>query len=306
MSSDAQTSKKIAHFVRVQKDRPGEHREVAFNMVNTHQQHQTETTLSPMVSVHDLYPLSGIGKAKSWHVKDTNDLLSEKLLDGYSLLPCTFCPRCVMTPLVRRQAHTMIGSFKALPVAGVAFCVTCNEHVVVAHDCDTFRRCNSLKEKGGTETLDSMLDSYQKCGQRRQNIIDAFEETEEDRQHSVCTEAPDFPSDKSGKTCAREKVEQTMESDATPLPEVDTSFKKPLLPTMQLKFLPSDVKQKDDPSLSKEAGIEHDHHRLVESDSSDINEKEDLDYEGKKIGNQSSIQGAEKGGTDSARYVFCA
>lgn len=282
-----------------------------------------------MAPVHGFYPLSAIGKAKSWHVNDTNDLLSEKLLDGYSLLADTFCPHCV-TPLVRRQAPTMIGSFKALPVASVALCVSCNEHVV-ANDSDTLVRCSPLKENGetDTDTLDSILNSLQKCAQRRQNMIDALEE---DRQDFVRTGAPDCSSDKRVKSCAREKAEEekaasdTMESDAPLLLEVNASLKKPLSPTVQLDPSPNDAKRKDDPSLDNKADIEHDPCERtqkiessgemaarmvspptpVESDLLDPKQKEELDYECKKILPQSSIKFPEKSNADSARYVCCA
>jgi hypothetical protein len=280
-----------------------------------------------MARVHAFYPVPPIGTAKSWHAKDTNDLLSEKLLDGYSLLPDTFCPQCV-TPLVKKKASTMIGSFEALPVAGVAFCVSCNEHVA-AHDFDTPERCNSLKEKGETKSLDSLLDSLQKCAQRRRNMIDAFEE---DRQDLVCTGSLEWPSDERPTTSAREKAEQenhavdAVEPNATPLLKVNTSFKKPLSPTMQLYPSTNDSKRKDGISLDKEEDIEHDlrdhTHKIesleetasrmttlpprpVESILLDPKEKEEVDYERKKSLPQSSIKVPEKDDADSARYVCC-
>jgi hypothetical protein len=222
----------------------------------------------------------------------------------------------------------MIGSFKALPVASVALCVSCNEHVIV-NDSDTLVRCSTLKENGETDTdaLDSILNSLKKCAQRRQNMIDALEK---DRQDFVCTGAPDCPSDKRVKSCARENAEQekatsdTMESDAA---HVNASLKKPLSPTIQLDPSPSDVKPKCDPSLDYKANIEHDPSERtnkiessgetatrmaispstpVESDLLDPKQKEELYYECKKIRPQSSIKFPGKSNADSPRYVCCA
>jgi hypothetical protein len=225
----------------------------------------------------------------------------------------------------------MIGSFKALPVASVALCVSCNEHVV-ANDSDTLVRCSTLKENGETDTdaLDSILNSLKKCAQRRQNMIDALEE---DRQDFVCAGAPDCPSDKRVKSCARENAERekaasdTMESDAALPLDVDASLKKPLSLTMQLDPSPSDAKPKCDPSLDNKANIEHDPsertHKIessgetatrmaispstpVESDLLDPKQKKELEYECKKIPPQSSIKFPEKSNADSPRYVCCA
>lgn len=145
-----------------------------------------DNLLSLMAHVEALSPVSAVGSAKSWHATDIESLLSEKLLEGYSLLN-TSCPQCV-TPLVKRKAPTMTspksnqpvskgtsphmfmsfasvqpqpaaydtvmdssGSIEApfSPVSGVPFCVSCKAHVVTRDaDMQALERCNSLKDKG--------------------------------------------------------------------------------------------------------------------------------------------------------------
>lgn len=236
-----------------------------------------------MASVEALSPVSA-GTVESWHAKDVKDiesLLSEKLLEGYTLLD-TSCPKCV-TPLVKKKVPTMnfsprsdqpiskdtsitphislayvavkpqpssdsmvlSGSFAQeaapfSPVSGVPFCVFCNAHVVTRdEDMIALERCHSLKEKG--------------------KIIVAIDD--EDR-HDCAVEVR-LPERPSSRLASREEIEQenhpafdatvaeaehffSEREDASPLIEVNTSFKKPLSPKNTDLSSPTQVAQREE------------------------------------------------------------
>lgn len=133
-------------------------------------------------------PASAVGSDVSWHNdKKVEQLLSEKLLEGYELVDSA-CPTCV-TPLVKKKPLSMNFSPKSLqpvtkskgtsphmsisyqhvhpqpstsfvvasesfetpfsPVSGVPYCVLCEAHVVTHHsDMKALDRCGILKNQG--------------------------------------------------------------------------------------------------------------------------------------------------------------
>jgi hypothetical protein len=108
---------------------------------------------------------SGAGTSRSINEAEIEQLLSERLMEGYILLE-TSCPVC-STPLVKNcpkgpkeyndkfsmkqpvilSSDSFRKPFK--PVDGVPICVVCRSHVVTHEsDISILERCDSLKDKG--------------------------------------------------------------------------------------------------------------------------------------------------------------
>lgn len=140
---------------------------------------------------------SNLSKADEAHIEQ---LLSEKLMDGYVLLEKS-CPVCA-TPLVKNQDDdeeeepveqeidpVVIpkGSFTQpfSPVQGVPFCVACTSHVLT-QECEItiLEKCGSLKANGGIRVAMTVTSEKQEepdsSPKKQPEIIDVtqIEETE--------------------------------------------------------------------------------------------------------------------------------
>jgi hypothetical protein len=236
-----------------------------------------------MAHVEALCPVSD-GTVESWHAKDIESLLSEKLLEGYSLLD-TSCPHCV-TPLVKRKAPTM--NFSPRSDQPISKDKSITPHISMAYvavkpqpSSDSMVLSGSFAQEAApfspvsgvpfcvfcnahVVTRDEDMIALERCHslKDRGSIIVAIDD--EDRQDSaVEVRLPERPS---SRLASREEIEQenhpaldatdaeaehffSEREDASPLIEVNTSLKKPLSPkNTDLSSPTQDAQREEDPT----------------------------------------------------------